>query len=595
MSSAEERAANDTYNLSGAFEEQVRRVIDSLRGSMSLLKPRLAAEGANLDLVEWLAKAPEFAETTAQISYTGPDGRLLSSSLERHPEPVDLSYREHIRVHLQGKRELFIGPPVIGRVSKQVTMQVSERVETPDGKLAGVLVFSISPEFLTTLHRSVRLGKEGSMILVGEDGIIRASFAGFQKSDLEFIGRKILDSKPFTGPRSAGEGSYAGESPLDGKPAFFYWRKVAGYPLYVIVGLGQAEVLSVANRSAVMLIGLGTAVVLLTLAMSLILRREIARRVQREIALFDESLKVVHAKDRLQRRHRQLLATSEALNVERARLQRLNSELGTAKDAAEQANRAKTSLLMNMSHEFRTPMHAILNYTGMGLKRIASNDTARLKKYFTNIELSGIRLLSMLNALLDLAKLESGKFELRLARGDLAQSVRQSKTEIESLFESKQLRFEIEVLTSDTTAVFDKQRILQVFINLFSNAIKYSPTQSTVTVILEEATLPCGRPAIQCAVADRGIGVPGAELETIFDKFTQSSQSANGAGSSGLGLAICREILTLHEGRIWAANGPSGGAIFSFMMPRDLPVHQAEPAPRAYAAIGGGIPENRLN
>src|SRR5208282_5535032 len=99
------------------------------------------------------------------------------------------------RVHLAGKRDIFIGKPVTGRISGQTTIQVSERVEGPDGKFAGVVVFSLSPEFLTTLHRAVRLGDGGSMILAGTDGIIRASFAGFQKSDHEYIGASIAGTK----------------------------------------------------------------------------------------------------------------------------------------------------------------------------------------------------------------------------------------------------------------------------------------------------------------------------------------------------------------------------------------------------------------
>jgi two-component system, NarL family, sensor histidine kinase BarA len=590
VDSAGERAWNNTYNLSGAFEEEVRRSIDTVRGSMSLLKPRLAAEGAGFDLVDWIANAPAFAATTVQISFAGRDGMLVSSSLERHPKPVDLSDREHIRVHLASRRGLFIGKAVTGRVSGQVTIQISDSVENAKGEQSGVIVFSLSPGFLTSLHRTVRLGRTGSMILAGADGVIRAAFAGGERSGRDFTGTSISGTKIFAATQTADEGSYEEPSPLDGKPSFFHWRKVARYPLVVLVGLDKTEVFEVANRSAAMLAGAGAAVVLLTLAMTLILHREISRRVQREVALFDESRKVVDAKDNLQRRHRQLLAASAELTAERVRLQRLNKELGTAKELAEQANQAKSSLLMNMSHEFRTPMHAILNYTSMGLKKLEAGEVPKLKKYLSNIQISGARLLGMLNALLDLAKLESGKFDLRLSRGDLAQIIRQSQIEIDSLFESKQLRLKIDLCASDTVAVFDKQRMMQVFVNLFSNAIKFSPLKGTVSVTLENSTLPGKGPALLCAIADEGAGIPDTELETIFEKFTQSAKSANGAGSSGLGLAICREILHLHNGEIWATNQPSGGAVIRFAMPREPHAQYAaaaqEPAPSYQETAG---------
>ena len=115
---------------------------------------------------------------------------------------MDLSDRQHVRVHLNGKTGIFIGKPVTGRISGQTTIQISERVDGADGKFAGVLVFSLSPEFLTTLHRSVSLGKAGSIILAGTDGVIRASFAGFQKSDHEYIGASIEGAKALTGAQS---------------------------------------------------------------------------------------------------------------------------------------------------------------------------------------------------------------------------------------------------------------------------------------------------------------------------------------------------------------------------------------------------------
>ncbi len=427
-----ERAWNDVDNLAGAFQEQVGRVLDSVRGAIALLKPRFTVEGEAFNLVDWAQRVPEFATSTAQIAFVGPDGKLLATSLSRNPKPVDLSDREHIRVQLTGEHKgLLIGKPVIGRVSGQPTIQVTDKLESADGKLAGIIVFSLSPEFLTTLHRVVNLGKTGSMILMGEDGVIRASYGAWQKSDLEFIGNTVPEMKALIDARAA-EGAYRGNNPLNGEPAFVHWQKVGDYPLVVAVSIGESEVFAVANRSAVMLAALGAGVLVLTLTTTLILYREISRRVHREVALFDESRKLVLVNDNLQRRHRQLLATSAELNSERTRLQLVNKELKAAKEQADQANQAKTSLLMNMSHEFRTPMHAILNYTNMGLKKLDSAEREKLKKYLTNIQNSGLRLLELLNALLDLAKLESGKLELKPSRGDLIQIIRQSQAELDS-------------------------------------------------------------------------------------------------------------------------------------------------------------------
>ncbi|MGC2398097.1 MAG: histidine kinase dimerization/phospho-acceptor domain-containing protein, partial [Rhodomicrobium sp.] len=509
---SEERAWNDVHNLAGAFQEQVGRVVDSVRGAIALLKPQLLAEGAAFNLVDWTRHVPEFATSTVQIAYVGPDGKLLATSLSRNPQPVDLSDREHIRVQLTGEHKgLFIGKPVIGRVSGQPTIQVTDRIENADGKLAGVIVFSLSPEFLTTLHQVVNLRKTGSMMFFGDDGVIRASYGAWQKSDFDFIGKTIPGMKAIIDARAASEGQYRGNNPLNDQPAFLHWQRVKDYPLVVAVSFGESEVFAVANRSAAMLAALGAGVLVLTLTTTLTLSREIARRVQREIALFDESRKLVLVNDNLHRRHQQLLATSAELNSERTRLQLVNKELAAAKEQADQANHAKTSLLMNMSHEFRTPMHAILNYTNMGLKKLDSAEREKLKKYLTNIQHSGLRLLELLNALLDLAKLESGKLELKPSKGDLTQIVRQSQAEVGSLFEAKQLELIVECQSKDTCAFFDRERLIQVFINLFSNAIKFSPKESAIRVTIADSVLPERRPAFHCTVSDNGVGIPEAE------------------------------------------------------------------------------------
>ena len=226
--------------------------------------------------------------------------------------------------------------------------------------------------------------------------------------------------------RTQREGYYRGNHPLNGAPVFLHWRRVKNYPVAVMVSFEDSEVFAVADRSFCTLALLGGAILVLTLTTTLILNREISRRVDQEVALFEESRKLVRANENLQRRHRQLVAASSDLQAERSRLQRVNIELNAAKEQADEANQAKTSLLMNMSHEFRTPMHAILNYTNMGLKKLQVPEPEKLKKYLVNIQGSGLRLMELMNALLDLAKLESGKFEIRPSRGGFAQIVAQS-------------------------------------------------------------------------------------------------------------------------------------------------------------------------
>ncbi|WP_137938556.1 PAS domain S-box protein [Chitinivorax sp. B] len=239
--------------------------------------------------------------------------------------------------------------------------------------------------------------------------------------------------------------------------------------------------------------------------------------------------------------------------------------LTEAKEIAESANRAKSEFLANMSHELRTPMHAILGFADMGLSKSDTATREKLAHYFDRIRQSGKRLLSILNDLLDLSKLEAGKMEYRFDRRDVVPVIEEAMDELHQLAADKHLDITLQI-RGDTWGDFDTLRISQVVRNLLSNAIKFSPPNSKIDV-------QCGREpwynkmALRVTVRDWGPGVPDQEIDRIFDKFIQSSQTKTGAGGTGLGLAICREIAHAHGGEITARNHSDGGVSFSFVLP----------------------------
>lgn len=248
-----------------------------------------------------------------------------------------------------------------------------------------------------------------------------------------------------------------------------------------------------------------------------------------------------------------LLDVSEFRDAERATRE--------ARDAAEEASRSKSEFIANISHELRTPLQAILGYSELGLTR--GRDTPKLAGMFTDIHNSGQRMLALVNDLLDVSKIESSVGTFDLERCDLRSLVHSVLRELDPLFAKRQLRLSLQLPDEALDAKVDPLRIQQVLRNVLANAIKFSPDAGAIEV--------CGavtmERAIEITVADRGPGIPPAELNAIFEAFVQSSKTKDGSGGTGLGLAICRKIVEIHGGHIAAENRSGGGALFRICLP----------------------------
>ena len=298
----------------------------------------------------------------------------------------------------------------------------------------------------------------------------------------------------------------------------------------------------------------------------------------------------------------------EELKLHKEHLQELvdqrTHDLRFAKDSAERANRAKSEFLANMSHELRTPMHAILSFAGMALEKLDSIPHDKILHYLERIRDSGNRQLELVDDLLDLSKLESGKVAFFLKEDDLRTIVEGVVADCELLFKEKGLTIHMQGPQGPTSVECDPEKIGRVVLNLLSNAIKFTPQGKTITVAMQPATLPIGRrktdmgtvPALAFMVQDEGVGIPDDELETVFDKFVQSSTTKTGAGGTGLGLAICKEIIEGHGGTIWAENCPEGGASFTFLLPLHQPIFPgSEPEIHNVSLRGEPFGELRAN
>jgi signal transduction histidine kinase len=539
-------ARDETTNYSAAFEEQIRRVLNSVAAASEILKKRIEIEGRAFDLSQWSHYVPDLAASTIQVAIIGADGRLVATSLERNPKPIDLSDREHFRVQRDDANlGLYVGKPVRGRVSKKITIQVTRRLQAADGSFGGVLVFSLYPEFLTALHKKVLLGREGIVTLAGLDGIVRARFTATGEPDSTNIGSSIAGSRAIIDARTATEGAYESASLIDGVRRLFHWQKIDGYPLVVIVGLGKQEVLASTYANAQMIIGLGAGAILLAIVMGLLLRREISHGEAQEIRLSTQEYE-------LRRSHEELIASHVAL-VE-------------AKKEAERSNTAKSTFLANMSHELRTPLNAIIGFSEIIRDKMFGDDLPRYVEYAGDIHFSAVHFLRIINDILDISKIEAGKLELAETEISLERLLASSFQTVTPQASHGKVELAMDNRVGDVRFRCDETRLRQVLINLLSNAVKFTPPGGTVTA--HTGFSPDGELIVW--ISDTGIGMNEDEIGMALEPFQQVDPSlARRYDGTGLGLPLAVRLTELHGGQLEVISRRELGTSVMLRFPAD--------------------------
>lgn len=566
---ATERARADAANLSAAFEEQVGRVLDNVSGAMDMLARRVAAKGTDIDLAEWMQQqTPELSASTVQTSIVGPDGRLVNSSLERYPAPIDLSDREHVAIHRDNSNAgLIISKPVRGRLSNMVVIQVTKRLDKADGSFGGVMTFSLDPDFLTGLHQKIDLGRSGVFVLLGtQDAVIRARYSATENLASPQIGRAVPDSGAIAGLKTRFLGEYTQPSKVDGVTRIFHWRAVSGFPLLVMVGLSQEEALAAANRHGALIIILGIAALALPLTMAMLLRREIDRRIEHEIALCVEDERLRAANRSLIAQHKELLAASTALASQQQQLQEVNRALELAKHKAEEANRAKSAFLASMSHELRTPLNAIIGFAEIVRDRLFGDEPARYSDCAADIRTSGVYLLGIINNMLDLAKVEAGKCDLAESVVPLSELISSCLPAITPQAASDQISLIISVSDDAIALRCDETRFKQILINLLSNAVKFTPPGGSVTLSAKVDV----DGSLCLSVIDTGIGMTQEQIGAALELFRQvDNRLARRHQGTGLGLPLAVQLAQLHGATIHLDSTPEVGTTASVHIPAE--------------------------
>jgi two-component system, NtrC family, sensor kinase len=253
------------------------------------------------------------------------------------------------------------------------------------------------------------------------------------------------------------------------------------------------------------------------------------------------------------------LATQSALAIQNARLFR---EIADKSRQLEVASQHKSEFLANMSHELRTPLNAIIGFSEVLSERMFGELNEKQEEYLKDIYASGTHLLSLINDILDLSKIEAGRMELELTDFHLPQAIDNALILVRERAGRRGITLEHSVDERLGDICGDERKVKQVLLNLLSNALKFTPEGGRVEV---RAGMVDGMAEI--SVTDTGVGIAAEDQERVFEEFRQVGTADKKAEGTGLGLTLCRKFVELHGGRIWVKSQLGAGSTFTFTIP----------------------------
>jgi signal transduction histidine kinase len=321
----------------------------------------------------------------------------------------------------------------------------------------------------------------------------------------------------------------------------------------------RATSLVAANRRSYahardLLMGVGAGSLLLALALGLVLSWSVVaplRRTQERLSDIAGGDFSTHVE----------VPNRDEIGALAADVNRMNDELQRVYGELETASRHKSDFLATMSHELRTPLNAIIGFSEVLHEQMFGELNERQLGCVEDVLEAGRHLLSLINDVLDLAKIEAGKMQLELSRVELPALLRSTISMHSEQASRNGIVLALTTEPAEIEIAADERRLRQIVFNLLSNAIKFTPADGRVDV---SAHLDDGQ--VEVAVSDTGPGIPAQDQETIFEEFEQSADGKKAEGT-GLGLPLSRKLVELHGGRLWVDSEVGRGSIFHFTLP----------------------------
>ncbi len=539
--------------LAAALQNDAEGSLDAVALAAELVKRRVETEGDAAFLAELEQEIAKYAPALTTVAVIAPDGTLRSTSGDVASLPGSFSDFDFFRLTRDsGAVGLRLGEPTAGLLPNRAIIPATQRLERKDGGFAGVVLFLLDPERGTAMYHRVELGRSGALLLISENGNATWGYTLPRGLDPSLIGALAVAPEPLAEMKSGSAGTFIATSPLDGIERIYAWRRLVNFPVIALVGLGKAEALAGARRQALRLLALGVLSAGFLLALAIMLSREISRRIKQAQAL-----------------------------------EETNAKLAQAKREAEEASQSKSRFLANIGHELRTPLNAILGFAELIRSRAFGDDPGRYAGYAGDIYESGTHLLNLISNLLDLSKIEAGKFELHEGQINLSQIESESLRLVEGHAENRG----VQLLTQGASAVSlyaDETAVKQIIINLLANAIAFTPKGGTV---LLATALEADR-SLTLIVKDSGIGMTKEEIRQAQEPFQQVKSEFSQGGGTGLGLPLVKQLIELHGGTLTIESSPGSGTAVSILFPAWRTSAKQESDGRDQADDGGSGDRN---
>jgi signal transduction histidine kinase len=557
------------------FIQEIERTTRGAAKSREITEKGLSPE-YRFELRRLLAIAPAITEAVAIDS----DGisRVAVSRLTRvlpGDEKID-SALPALQLAKEGKS--YFGPVYFYRDSEPY-MTIAVPIERYVGRAIGILQVQVNLKYVWDLVSKLKVGTEGYAYVVARNGDLiahpeislvlqRLKVAHFDQVRSAFQPRTDVKSPPWTVAKNFhARRVFSSWSPIP----ILGWVVFVEQPVEEVYGPLYA---SLFRTSGLLLVGLG---------MALVASLFVARRVVRPLETLRNGVERIGAGDmnaRLELKtgdeievlaeefNRMTENLREAYSGLEQKVENRTHELALANERLKELDRMKSDFVSHVSHELRTPLTAIKGAVDLMLREMAGPLTEKQIHYLTRLRSNTQHLAGLINDLLDLAKIESGRIEVKSSRVPLSGLVHEVVEALRPVATEKVIALEATLREPSILVWGDRDKINQVLTNLIGNAIKFTPVQGRVTVSASRN----GEENVQVSVSDSGPGIPPAEKEKIFAKFYQIAE-ANGENSkgTGLGLAISKALVELHGGKIWVESEKDRGSTFYFTLPLSAP------------------------